>query len=96
VKRPAHLDPGYERYRLSYPKFPGVQTCVDLVSRPSVRGSCLDATEETLWSWAARGLHRLGTPDARQALWQARSRKFAEPAVAALFLRGLDEVKGCK
>lgn len=43
--------------------------------------------------WAAVGLHNIGTPEARRALWEARSRKFADPQEAARHLRMLDDVK---
>src|SRR5262245_39245486 len=36
------IDPEYKRYRRSYPKFPGVSTCVELLRRPNVKGAYLD------------------------------------------------------
>lgn len=43
--------------------------------------------------WAAVGLHKLDTPDARRALWEARSRTFADPDETARHLRMLDDMK---
>ena len=56
----------------------------------------LAGPDEALWSWAARGLYRLPTPEARQALWQARARPFAAPAEKARFLQMLEDVKQWK
>jgi hypothetical protein len=36
------VDPEYHRYRRSYPKFPGVKVCVDLLRRRNVHGAYLD------------------------------------------------------
>lgn len=37
------VDPEYKRYRRSYPKFPGVSPCVELLKRPNVKGAYLDS-----------------------------------------------------
>lgn len=43
MAKPIILDPAAARYHRDYPKFPGVQTCVELLQRPNVRGAYLDA-----------------------------------------------------
>ena len=51
------------------------------------------------WSlrhWAARGLDLLNAPAARQALWDARARPFADPAEGDRFLQMLDDLKSSK
>ena len=142
------VDPEYHRYRRSYPKFPGVGVCVDLLHRRNVHGAYLDGvmmdlaehvsalgtaelveayraetddhvqglilsilaetaapTDLALFVealagvnadhrlWAAVGLHKIDTPEARRALWEARSRTFADPDETARHLRMLDDVK---
>jgi len=142
------VDPEYHRYRRSYPKFPGVKVCVDLLRRRNVNGAYLDGVMfdlaehvagagtgelvevfraesddrvqglilsilaetaspadlalfiETLAGanadhrqWAAVGLHKLDTPEARRVLWEARSRTFADPTETARHLEMLDDVK---
>jgi hypothetical protein len=46
--------------------------------------------EENLWSWAIRGLHKLNSKQARQALWEARSYAKATDERTAYFQRLLD------
>jgi hypothetical protein len=53
----------------------------------------LAGSDEDLWLWAAVGLHHLDTSEARQALWDARSGTFADPAVTARYREMLDHIK---
>jgi hypothetical protein len=50
----------------------------------------LRGNEENLWSWAIRGLHKLNSKQARQALWEARSYVKATDERTACFQRLLD------
>jgi hypothetical protein len=59
----------------------------------SVLVDALTGAEWMLWFWAARGLHRLGTPEAKRALWEARARPFADPTEGARFRQMLDDLK---
>jgi HEAT repeat protein len=122
------IDPEYQRYRRAYPSFPGVQSCLELLRRPNVKGgywdvifhdlqdhapnvldelivACRDeanapirwmlleilgsvntpqtfsifaeylaSEDETLREWAARGLAKRNTKEARRLLWQAQTK----------------------
>ena len=53
----------------------------------------LAGANEDLRLWAVRGLCRLATPAAKQVLWEARSRKFADAAETERFHQMLADVK---
>ncbi len=36
------IDPEYERWKRKYPKFPGIDKCVELLRSPNVRGAWID------------------------------------------------------
>lgn len=130
-------DPEEERYRRKFPVFPGVDKCVELLSRGSTRGGYLDAVmadltehagedwraiaehyrraeservrtlllsalaeaapaeaaawfgailrapaaelSEGAWFWAAAGLLRIDTKEARRELWRAEEACAAGP-----------------
>ena len=52
----------------------------------------LKSEDESLRTWAAAGLHKLNTKEARQLLWDARSHRFDDPEETKRFHNMLDEV----
>src|SRR5262252_3174798 len=42
-RRDLGVDPEHRRYRRAYPRFPGVNACVDLLGRPNVHGAYQDS-----------------------------------------------------
>lgn len=50
------IDPEYQRYKRSYPTFPGVATCVDLLHRNNVKGGYLECV---LWDLESNVLEHL-------------------------------------
>ena len=52
--------------------------------------------EETLRPWAAYGLYRLDSKEARRVLWEARSHNFTTEEETTKFQRMLDEVQHWK
>jgi hypothetical protein len=50
------VDPEYQRYRQSYPKFPGVSACVELLRNPNVKGAYLDGVMSDLQERASKNM----------------------------------------
>lgn len=56
----------------------------------------LRSEDEGLRTWAAFGLHKLDTKEARQALWDARSQRFDDAAETRRFQEMLERVRKWK
>src|SRR5262249_6575401 len=90
------VDPEYHRYRRSYPKFPGVQGCVDLLRRPDVHGAYLhgvmmDLAEHVAAAGTAElvAAYRVETDDRGQGLILSILAETAAPADLPLFAETL-------
>jgi len=57
--KPTGVDPEYMRYRQSYPKFPGVSACVELLRRHNVKGEYLDDVMGDLQEHASTNIEDL-------------------------------------
>ena len=57
--RAGGVDPEYQRYRRTHPKFPGVKACVELLRNRNVQGAYLDGVMGDLQEHASTNVHDL-------------------------------------
>jgi HEAT repeat protein len=88
-------DPEYQRYRRTYPKFPGVNACVELLRRRNVQGAYLDGVMGDLNEHATANVDELlvafgAEPEARvRALLLSVIAEAAAPAAFPTFAQVL-------